>query len=191
MLLERGNRFLYLPLFSFCAYGGICNSLHIISCLLFNGNEHDLSALQGTDSTLPSIYQVRKMENRARKAEMFTENSHLLLSYSIRFLRRRSYPFTIQPGNLEKWEGFLEKFIECLQIAIWCWWHENLPHLSTEKNLFWTKIWRNILHEIETFSVMPKSVWDILYDIPTIWLPAAPCLVQLFLWGKLPVGSAR
>jgi len=137
------------------------------------------------DRRYPSIYQVRKMENRARKAEMFTENSHLSLSSTITNFRWWSYPSTYLPGNLEKWEEFSEKFIKCLQIAAWCWWHENLPHLSTEKIPFWTRILRNILPEIESFSVMPKSVWDILYDIPIIWLPAAPCLVQLFLCGKL------
>ena len=137
------------------------------------------------DRKSPSIYQVRKMENRARKAEMFTENSHLSLSSTITNFRWWSYPSTYLPGNLEKREEFSEKFTECLQIAILCWWHENLPQLSTEEIPFWTKILRNILPEIESFSVMTKSLWDILYVIPIIWLPAAPCKVQLFLWGKL------
>ena len=137
------------------------------------------------DRKSPSIYQVRKMENRARKAEMFTESSHLSLSSTITHFRWWSYPSTYLPGNLEKWEGFSENFTECLQIAILCWWHENLPQLSTEKIPFGTRIWRYFLTENEMFSVMPKSLWDILYDIPTIWPPAAPCKVQLFLWGKL------
>lgn len=108
------------------------------------------------------------MENRARKAGMFTKNSHLLLSCTITNCRRWSDPSTYLPGNLEKWEGFFKKFTECLQIAILCWWHENLPHLSTEKIPFGTRIWRYFLTENEMFSVMPKSLWDILYDIPTI-----------------------
>ena len=133
----------------------------------------------------PSIYQVRKMENRARKTVMFTESSHLSLSSTITYIRWRSYPSTYLPWNLEKWGDFSEKFTKCLQIAFLCWWHENLPHLTTEKIPFWTRILRIILSEIEMFSVMPKSAWDILYDIPIIWLPAAPCKVQLFLWGML------
>ena len=137
------------------------------------------------DRKSPSIYQVRKMKNRATKAEMFTENSHLSLSSTITNFRWWSYPSTYLPGNLEKWEGFSEKFTKCLQIAVWCWWHENLPHLSTENIPVWTRIWRYFLTENEMFSVMPKSAWDILYNIPTIWPPAAPCKVQLFLWGKL------
>lgn len=58
------------------------------------------------------------MENRARKAEMFTENSHLSLSRTITHFWWWSYPSTYLPGNLEKWEGFSVKFTECLQISI-------------------------------------------------------------------------
>lgn len=127
--------------------------LHIISCLLSSGNEHDFSALPvmilyerfyapNRNRKHPSIYQVRKMENRARKAEIFTENSHLLLSCTITNCRRWSYPSTYLPGNLEKWGDFSEKFTKCLQIAFWRWWHENLPHLTTEKIPFWTMILR-------------------------------------------------
>ena len=136
---------------------------------------------QGCRSATTAFHFFRPLRRSYCHAHFSVYESFVKLhSEVLTFISRSTY----LPGNLEKWEGFSVKFTESLQIAIWCWWHENLPHLSTEKILFWTRIWRCFLNEIEMFSVMTKSLWDILYVIPTIWPPAAPCKVQLFLWGK-------
>ena len=66
-------------------------------------------------------------------------------------------PFTFLPGNLEKWGDFSKKFTECLQMSIFKRPPENISHLTTDKNPFWTMISRNLMPEIEMFSVMPES----------------------------------